>query len=241
VSLTDGDWKEWGERDPYFGVVTFSQFRKEQLPQNRDAFFQTGERDVNLATSQANRFGNPIKRDRALDFACGVGRLLVPLARRFEQVVGLDISEGMMREARHNMQEFQCRNVSIFESDDNLSRADGTFDLVLSKIALQHIPVARGMRILRELLKRVGSGGAAVLDFSVHVERPIWKEFQYYKYRAARLVRGRDKVDPPMKMHSYELSDLISEFEHSGMKDISIDIAKHFGVVSVATISGRKD
>jgi len=55
-----------------------------------------------------------------------------------------------------------------------------------------------------------------------------------------RLVRGKDRVDPPMKMHSYELQDLINEFDRFGMKNISIDLKKHFGLVFVATISGRK-
>jgi SAM-dependent methyltransferase len=240
MSITDTDWKEWGERDPYFGVVTHPQFRKERLHDSRDEFFRLGQRDVSRAISQANRFGDPIRRGRALDFACGVGRLLVPLGREFDQVVGLDISEGMMREARKNTDDFELRNVTVAESDDSLSRAAGKFDLVLSKIALQHIPVTRGMRLLDNLLDHVSPGGAAVLDFSVHVDRPLLKEFQYYKYRASRLIRGKDKIDPPMKMHSYKLYDLISTFEQAGLRSISVDMAKHFGKVSVATISGRR-
>jgi ubiquinone/menaquinone biosynthesis C-methylase UbiE len=240
MNFTDADWKEWGERDPYFAVVTHDQFRKDRFAENTSEFFETGERDVELAIVQANRSGAPIKTSRALDFACGVGRLLAPLAGRFDEVVGLDISEGMMREARKNASSLGLDNVSIRNSDDDLSHADGQFDLVLSKIALQHIPVVRGMKILQRLLSRVSAGGAAVLDFSVHVDRPVWKELQYYKYRAMRLVRGKDQVDPPMKMHSYHLQEVIGEFDRFGMKNISIDMHKHFGLVFVATISGRK-
>ena len=36
----------------------------------------------------------------ALDFGCGVGRLTQPLAARVRQVVGLDISDEMIRRAR---------------------------------------------------------------------------------------------------------------------------------------------
>ncbi|MCK1396134.1 class I SAM-dependent methyltransferase [Bradyrhizobium sp. 1] len=240
IRTTDADWQEWGERDPYFGVVTHSQFRKDRFKDNKEEFFASGERDVELAITQAGRFGGPLKFGRALDFACGVGRLLIPLSHRFEEVVGVDISHGMMREARKNIDELGRNNVSIHESDDDLSKVSGTFDFVLSKIALQHIPVQHGMRMLRSLLNRVNSGGGAVLDFSVEVEQPLRKEFQYHKYRLVRLLKGRDKIEPPMKMHSYSLRDLLREFDDCGMKDISMDIQKHFGVVFVATISARK-
>ena len=36
---------------------------------------------------------------RTLDFGCGVGRVAIPLARRFEHVVGLDVSPGMLTRA----------------------------------------------------------------------------------------------------------------------------------------------
>jgi len=240
MNFTDTDWKEWGERDPYFGVVTHEKFRRERFAGNKAAFFETGERDVGLAMAQATRFGGPIRQGRTLDFACGVGRLLIPLARRFDEVVGIDVSDGMMREARRNVGELGLNNVSILSSDDDVSQAHGDFDLVLSKIALQHIPVARGMRILRALLGRVSQGGAAVLDFSIQVDQPLRKELQYHKYRVMRLIKGRDEIEPPMKMHSYSLQDLVTEFDQFGMKNISIDIHKHFGLIFVATLSGRK-
>ena len=42
----------------------------------------------------------PGARDRALDFGCGVGRLTRALGDRFDAVVGVDISAGMVEQAR---------------------------------------------------------------------------------------------------------------------------------------------
>ncbi len=39
MNFTDLDWKEWGERDPYFGVVSHEQFRRDRLAENRAEFF----------------------------------------------------------------------------------------------------------------------------------------------------------------------------------------------------------
>ena len=65
--------------------------------------------------------------------------MLVPLAGRFDEVVGLDISEGMMREARENVSGFGRENVSIRNSDDDLSQADGKFDLGQRFLGSNHI------------------------------------------------------------------------------------------------------
>jgi 2-polyprenyl-3-methyl-5-hydroxy-6-metoxy-1,4-benzoquinol methylase len=40
------------------------------------------------------------KPSSVLDYGCGVGRLLIPLAERCECVVGVDVSDTMLREAQ---------------------------------------------------------------------------------------------------------------------------------------------
>ena len=42
MSNTDDHWKEWGEQDPYFAVLSEKKFRKENLGTSRDEFFESG-------------------------------------------------------------------------------------------------------------------------------------------------------------------------------------------------------
>ena len=60
----------------------------------------------------------------ALDFGCGVGRLLVPLARRCPSVVGVDVADSMLAQARARCDAVGVTNVRLLKSDDRLSRVD---------------------------------------------------------------------------------------------------------------------
>lgn len=87
-------WKKWGEIDPYYGVLSRKEFRKENLEQNKEAFFDSGKKHVDevLALFPEQKSGF----NAVLDFGCGTVRLLIPFARRAKRAVGLDISEGML-------------------------------------------------------------------------------------------------------------------------------------------------
>ena len=73
----------------------------------------------------------------------------------------------MIAEAIENCQKFDISNASFVISDDELSKATGMFDLVLSYIVLQHIEPERGLKIIDRLLSRVSPGGIAVVQASV--------------------------------------------------------------------------
>lgn len=91
---------------------------------------------------------------RLLDVACGNGRLLGMLRRtRTFDGYGTDISEAMVRAARHELPEMDFRVAAA----DNLPFEDGYFDVVTVCAAFHHFPdVAAFAREARRVLK---SGG----------------------------------------------------------------------------------
>ena len=72
---TDRDWRIWGETDPYYGVVSAPQFRREQV--DLDAFFQTGDAYIQERLGRLERQLGMLPRLRALDFGCGVVSLMI--------------------------------------------------------------------------------------------------------------------------------------------------------------------
>ena len=50
--ISDSDWRKWGEIDPYFGVVSFEEFKAERIAENRERFFATGRREIDLAMNE---------------------------------------------------------------------------------------------------------------------------------------------------------------------------------------------
>src|SRR5919108_2271341 len=92
------DWDELAELDPYWAVCTTRGTRFGGW--DEDEFFATGEQEVDEVLAAVAALGIPAGRAAALDFGCGLGRLTRPLSRRFDRVVGLDISPPMVARAR---------------------------------------------------------------------------------------------------------------------------------------------
>src|SRR6266478_6654761 len=127
MKRSDRAYDSVGETEPYFGVISLDRY----LSANLDAaalseFFASGEAQVAqvLAMIRA-RFAADFKPRRALDFGCGVGRILIPLAREADHAIGVDVSDAMMAEAARNCRERGLANVSFVKSDDRLSRLEG--------------------------------------------------------------------------------------------------------------------
>jgi tRNA/tmRNA/rRNA uracil-C5-methylase (TrmA/RlmC/RlmD family) len=92
------DWNELAELDPYWAILTASGKRFGGW--NSDEFFATGPPQADALMNRAAELGHPQERRRALDFGCGLGRVTRALADRFEECVGVDISENMIRHAQ---------------------------------------------------------------------------------------------------------------------------------------------
>jgi hypothetical protein len=86
---SDDEWQAWGERDPYFGVLAHQRFRRGQLTAAaRAEFFASGREDLAAALAGCRTHLGECSLERTLDFGCGVGRVLIPLA--LAQCVGVD-------------------------------------------------------------------------------------------------------------------------------------------------------
>ena len=77
----DANWTWIANSLPYFGVLSNDKFIN-PTPDSLAEFFATGDRDVEQTLGMIRRrFGDFTPRS-ALDFGCGVGRLLIPMAKR---------------------------------------------------------------------------------------------------------------------------------------------------------------
>lgn len=221
----DDDWETWGRTDPYFGVVSHERFRRATFEEHRAEFFRSGEREVAASLEQLERLFGPVRRGRALDFGCGVGRLAIPLARGFDQAVGLDISPSMLAEAARNAAAAGVSNLTLARSDDQLSGAPGEFDLVYSYIVLQHIPVARGMALFERLLGKVRPGGSFSLHMTIgrggaREALRRWVRYTRLGNAAANLLRGRPIATPVMQMNCYSAFEVLALLERRGIRDV---------------------
>ncbi len=243
---TDKAWELYGEQDPYFGVFSHSKYIGSLSAERKREFMESGENFVSGLLSQSEAmFGNIEPKNRALDFGCGVGRLVIPFSKRFSEVVGIDISQSMIAEAIKNCEQVGVSNASFVRSTDDLVNVRGQFDFVNSYVVLQHIPVERGMRIIDHLLSRVAPGGHAMLHMSLRRNFPIFKAVKYFAKHHIWGVRQTYNVlcgyrisRPVMQMNQYDLLSVVGAFARYGMESFVV-LEDHSAVVT-ARVMGRR-
>lgn len=226
---TDADWDKWGEIDPYFGVLSSDEYHAENLDEKAKAkFFQTGEEYIRGALANVrHHLDARFEPKRCVDFGCGVGRLVIPLAGVSEEVIGIDVSDHMLAEADSNCRKRSIGNVSFVKSDDHLTKLTGEYDFIHSCLVLQHIPTKRGMRLVEALLRHLRPGGVVALQFYYHCDAPrIIRALVRMRYKlpvanaARNLIRGRSLSEPAMQLHVYDLKAMISLLKAYGVDSI---------------------
>lgn len=243
---SDRDWEEWGKSDPYFAVLSLPKFHKDQIKNHRQEFWNRGEIEVEEIIQNYEQAFGSLPRGRALDFGCGVGRLTLPLSLRFDEVISVDVSPSMLAELRRNMEQANRSNIQPEESDDDLTRVTGTFDLVVSVIVLQHIPVRRGMMLLERLIEKVRAGGGCHLHVSVRREVGTFRQVAYWirdhivlARPIMNLIAGLPLGRPGMQMNAYPISSILSLFHKAGMDQLRLTLSDH-GEVLTATFTAKK-
>jgi SAM-dependent methyltransferase len=155
------DWEDLASFDPWRAIL---RDPGRERPWAMDEFLATGERDAERALAAAAGHGLPHRRLRALDFGCGLGRVTRALARRFNEVLGLDISPTMIRLARELDGGRQVR-FEVGAEQELRSLPEAAFDFVLSLLVLQHLRTAEEVeRVVSALTQRLAPGGALVLQ-----------------------------------------------------------------------------
>lgn len=102
-------------------------------------------REINLIKSELQA----VKSGRILDFGCGGGWLSKTLASYNHEVVGIDLSHFLIKNAKR-----AASTVTFVVGDcTNLPFREGAFDAVVSIAALHHVDVRRSLKEVKRVLK----------------------------------------------------------------------------------------
>jgi SAM-dependent methyltransferase len=247
---SDKQWIRLGQLDPYLKTVrTLDPYKLDPaLPQEgQDFYFASGERYVTDLFDTIERHVLPgFKPRTAVDFGCSVGRVAIPLARRCELVIGLDVSTNALREAEHNTARFGVSNARWLPSDDALTRVTAPIDLFHSYNVLQHLPVSRGLTIVRRALTTLAPGGVIAIhvpyaDDASRLRHAInWAQAHVPGvHMLANLTRGRPYDYPHMLMNPYDLTAVLSLLREHGCHGAHckfIDQHRYPGAIVIARV-----
>jgi 2-polyprenyl-3-methyl-5-hydroxy-6-metoxy-1,4-benzoquinol methylase len=204
-------WELFGQKDPYYGVLTDKQFKREAIGDDaRQRFFESGRQQLDQLLADARTLADPdFSPKRIMEYGCGVGRLLIPAAEQADSVVGVDISQSMLDEARRNCDAAGLDGVQLL-TPDRLPAAEGEFDFAFSFAVLIHVPRRDGEQIIARLVRMVRPGGVGAITV---VLRATPQHAAYNAIMKLPLVhnvlnaaRGREWSYPHMQMNVYNVN-----------------------------------
>ncbi len=227
-------WEDLAANDAYYAVVTFDKFRASNIDSEaKEDFFQTGRDHVKRIWNEIESgFGVDLKPRRALDYGCGVGRVLVAMAEKCETVVGVDISPTMLDETRKNCAGRDVANVELRDAADFAAAEGETYDLVHSYIVLQHIDPKIGNELIRKMIERLVPGGVGMLHVTYFDPSPLGRKLRFRIYRDLPIIHKmlnviRRKTEPVMPMYEYDLGLIFRLMQQHGCGSSFVRLSDH--------------
>ncbi len=240
-------WDELAKTDPFFAVLTDSekQGRKWALAE----FFSTGVAEVEADLRRIRACDPGLALGSALDFGCGAGRLTQALGGHFQKATGVDISSRMVALAREHNQDTRVGFIHNVRPDLRIF-PDASFDLVYSRITLQHIAPRYTRRYLSEFVRVLCPGGVMSVQIPEKVpagDPPDRLRFSPWPptmaMRISRYVRyhypGWFPGTPKMQMYALPRQAVLDCLADSGAELLAVDRSAHGEVDNLVYIARR--
>jgi 2-polyprenyl-3-methyl-5-hydroxy-6-metoxy-1,4-benzoquinol methylase len=231
---TDAQWRKFGDENPHYGVLTHERFRAHNFDEAaEESFYASGNQHIAGLSGDVERyFGRRFRFVSALDYGCGAGRIAVPLAAFADSVLGVDVSEGMLREARKASERRNASNVKLAHVSDFEKSPSEKYEFVHSYIVLQHIPAERGLRIIQRLVEICAPGGIGCIHVVYGKSRrarliSFIKENVPLGPRILNVCRGRRWSAPYLQMYAYRLEDVYQLLRATGIDSVVTKFTNH--------------
>ncbi|MFI5315771.1 MAG: class I SAM-dependent methyltransferase [Myxococcota bacterium] len=144
--------------------------------------------------------------ERVLDVGCGAGHTALALAHGASEVIALDLTEEMLATAAGLARDRGLTNVWFKRGRaEALPFADGSFDVVTSRLCAHHYADARAAT--REAARVLRRGGQYLLVDSFASEDPVQDTY----LNAIEVLRD------PSHVRNYRLSEWRAMFEAAGL------------------------
>jgi ubiquinone/menaquinone biosynthesis C-methylase UbiE len=163
---TNVEWKRWGKADPLWAVAAKPDKQKDgPKPWTEQEFYALGESDWQDFLYHWRQYG--INTQSCLEIGCGAGRMTRQLARSFDRVHGVDVSEAMISCARIAVER---KNVEFTVIDGlHLPQQDSSVKAIFSTHVLQHLDsVEVGFSYFREFFRVLEDGGTIMIHLPIY-------------------------------------------------------------------------
>lgn len=188
-----------------------------------------------LSCGGALHFADPQPGESCVDLGSGKGTDALRMATKVGatgMVYGIDISEGMLEQARKSADKLSVKNVTFIQSDlEEIGIPSEIADVLISNCTLNH--VADKQKVWNEIYRILKSGGRFVVS-DIYATEPVPEDYRNNPEYVAECWAGAVTRD-----------QYLETIQHAQLEDIRIleetaPYAKGLIHVSGITIFGRK-
>ena len=149
-------------------------------------FYDIVTKPIASVRNRVVEFANAGKGSKILDVATGTGKQAFAFARNGYEVIGVDLSEAMLKVAQRNN---KYRNAKFEVADaTHLRFNDDSFDVSCISLALHDMPQTIREKILKEMVRVTKpSGLIMVVDYGL----PENRIRRFFIYHLIRLYEGK--------------------------------------------------
>lgn len=184
------NWEGLAQNDALWSILTDNSKKGEKW--NPEDFFKSGEKEVEAALQILEDNGVVIsKRELAIDFGCGAGRLSRALTPHFTKVVGIDASPTMIEIAKKGNEDLKPQlGFELNEKGDLSLLPSNSVSFALSFIVLQHIPFPQSLQFVSEFTRVLEKDGIAIFQVPTKDVRKLspWQRFKSFVRIRERLA-----------------------------------------------------
>lgn len=217
------DWDTFGKADPLWAVISWPEKRGGKW--EKSDLYGLGQEEINEVLRAVRSLKLPLRTGKALDFGSGVGRLTESLAEHFGHVVGVDIAPSMVNFARAHSRFPASVEYRLNTTGDLQQFPDNTFDFVLSKITLQHVPREFIPGYLCEFTRVLAPGGVLMFQLpsgtAPTLKGMLWRVLP--KWVLAEVLRLKNDLPVRMQMNTIPRAEVEQLLKAQGMTLMATD------------------
>ncbi|MGH9047337.1 MAG: class I SAM-dependent methyltransferase [Acidimicrobiales bacterium] len=228
-------WEHLARTDPLWAVLSSEEFRDAALtPESEARFWRSGSEHVDHVLSIiAHELVPSFAPGVSLDFGCGVGRNLVPLAERSGHAIGLDVSPTMVRRCRARLETVGIANAEATVIDRSFDwpglERSGPVDFVHSVLVFQHIVAVEGFALFDQLLGLLAPGGCGFVQFHCkspggELDRTIRTlRLRHRHLNTLALRSGIRRLSDVVMLYEYDVVELLSHLASHAVADVVME------------------
>ena len=149
MNLTPAGMRDWWNKEAASSAKTAIISNRADMTD--EAFFASGAAWLDEFAAFARLARIDLHGTMAVDFGCGMGRMTRALSTRYERVIGIDVSDEMVRLASEARSSDKTEFMQVLEAPWPIG--DRSAELAFSTIAIQHIPEPYNERAVDELFR----------------------------------------------------------------------------------------